>query len=242
MRVFYEVYGDGTPTIVFMTPMICHSRLWKGQIPFLARHFRVIAIDPRGNGRSDHPATPAQCSDSELQADALAVMDATGTDRAVFVGICTSSRWEAVIAADHPDRVLGLVAIGPNLALAPDYPSEYDFDAVLDTDEGWAKENRHYWLRDWAGFNQFWFSHMFPEPHSTKQVEDAVVWALDTTPESMLHRVDAPMIAVTLEEAEDVCRRIRCPVLVIAGDLDRCQPPARAVRFAELTRGEFRSK
>ena len=53
VRVFYEVYGEGEPT-VFLLPTwsIVHSRHWKMQIPYLARHRRVLTSDGRGNGRS----------------------------------------------------------------------------------------------------------------------------------------------------------------------------------------------
>ena len=56
----------------------------------------------------------------------------------------------------------------------------------LDTDEGWAKYNRHYWLRDYRGFVEFFFGKIFREPHSTKQIEDCVGWALETTPETLI--------------------------------------------------------
>ena len=52
--------------------------------------------------------------------------------------------------------------------------------------EGWAKYNRHYWLRDYRGFLEFFFGEIFPEPHSTKQIEDGVAWGLDTTPETLI--------------------------------------------------------
>src|SRR5262249_16049162 len=56
-RIFYEVYGEGDRTLVFVPPWaVVHSRLWKAQIPYFARRARVIAFDPRGNGRSDRPA------------------------------------------------------------------------------------------------------------------------------------------------------------------------------------------
>ena len=46
-------YGKGEPT-VFLLPTwsIIHSRHWKLQIPYLARHFRVLTFDGRGNGKS----------------------------------------------------------------------------------------------------------------------------------------------------------------------------------------------
>ena len=55
---------------------------------------------------------------------------------------------------------------------------------MLDTDEGWAKENRHYWLRDWRGYAEFFFGECFTEPHSTKPIEDTVGWALETDAET----------------------------------------------------------
>jgi hypothetical protein len=58
----------------------------------------------------------------------------------------------------------------------------YDFNQILGTEEGWAKVNRHYMLRDWPGHLEFFFGEMFPEPHSTKQREDCVGWAMETTP------------------------------------------------------------
>jgi len=58
------------------------------------------------------------------------------------------------------------------------------WDEEIDTDEGWAKYNRHYWLRDYRGFLEFFFGKLFREPHSTKQIEDCVAFGLDTDPET----------------------------------------------------------
>ena len=116
VKVAYESFGDGDITILF-TPVdvIVHSRVWKAQVPFLARHFRVVTIDPRGNGRSDRPSDAAAYSDLEYIGDTFAVMDHLGIDRAVMVGICYSA-WQALVcAALHPERLLGVVAIAPSV-------------------------------------------------------------------------------------------------------------------------------
>src|SRR5437870_12351117 len=87
VRVFWELYGEGDQTILLLpTWSIVHSRVWKGQIPYLARHCRVLTFDPRGNGRSDRPEEPAAYTPWEFAADALAVLDATSTSRAFLVG------------------------------------------------------------------------------------------------------------------------------------------------------------
>jgi len=57
VRLYYEVYGSGEPTVLLLpTWSVIHSRHWKMQIPYLARHCRVVTFDGRGNGRSDRPA------------------------------------------------------------------------------------------------------------------------------------------------------------------------------------------
>src|SRR6516165_3142591 len=87
VKVGYEVFGAGEPAVVFApVDPIVHSRVWKAQVPYLARWFRVIIIDPRGNGRSDRPPAAAAYADTEFVADTIAVMDACDVERAVVVG------------------------------------------------------------------------------------------------------------------------------------------------------------
>ena len=221
---------------------IVHSRCWKAQVPYLARSFKVVTIDPRGNGRSDRPDTAAAYADTEWVADTIEVMDATGIDRAVLVGLCTSG-WRALLTAgQYPDRVLGVVmmaAWAPFLTAPLPHRVVYDFDAVLDTEEGWAKDNRHYWLRDWRGYAEFFFGELLCEPHSTKQQEDCVGWAMEIGAETMLLHDGGPLMSSSREETEALIRRVSCPVLVIHGTGDRCQPLARGERIAELTGGEL---
>ena len=76
VRLYYEVHGAGAPTALLLpTWSIIHSRFWKFQIPYLARHCRVLTFDGRGNGRSDRPVGAVSYSSDEFARDALAVMD-----------------------------------------------------------------------------------------------------------------------------------------------------------------------
>jgi len=238
VRVFYEVYGEGEPTILLLpTWSIIHSRFWKMQIPYLSRHARVVTFDGRGNGRSDRPQIPEAYEPREFAADAIAVMDETHVDRAVVVSLSIGSQRALILAAEHPERVAGAIFIGPSLDIAPGHPyrAVYSFEDVPDTDEGWAKFNAHYWRRDWLGFLEFFFSQLFTEPHSTKQIEDCVGWGLETDPETLI----AATINRFLSEAEvrALCARVHCPVLVIHGDQDAISPHARGTAFAQATGG-----
>jgi pimeloyl-ACP methyl ester carboxylesterase/predicted glycosyltransferase len=241
VRVFYEVYGQGEPTVLLLpTWSIVHSRQWKAQIPYLARHARVLTFDGRGNGRSDRPSGVEAYLQAEFAADALAVMDATSTERPIIVSLSAGAQWASLLAAEHPERVSGAVFIGPSIWLASPHEERtvHSFTEPLDTDEGWAKENVHYWLRDYRGFLEFFFGRAFTEPHSTKQIEDCVGWGLETTPETLADTRLA-LARGSAEAFREAYARIRCPVLVIHGEDDAISPHARGAALAEITGGRL---
>ena len=240
VRLFWERYGDGEPTILLLpTWEIVHSRFWKGQIPYLARHTRVVTFDPRGNGRSDRPQGFEAYRRREFAADALAVLDAAGVDRAVVVTWCDMGE-ALILAAEHPERVAGLVFIGPSLRLDEPDHGQYPFDADPGTGEGWAKETRGYWLRDWPGYVEFFFAQCLTEPHSTKQIEDCVGWAGDTDMETILDgfRGWETKIIDPVEVAA-LCPRVRCPVLVIHGTEDAQVGPSVGAALADELGGRL---
>ncbi len=239
VSVFWERYGDGDPTILFLpTWSIVHSRCWKMQIPYLARHCRVLVFDPRGNGRSDRPQESEAYDEAEFTADAIAVLDATGTDRAFVVGLSMGAQRGLLLAAQHPERVEGAVFIGPALPLAAQTPrarAVISFDEEFESYEGWRKYNRHYWLEHYADFLQFFFSQVFTEPHSTKQIEDCVGWGLELTPETLV----ATEGGAGLDEStvRELAAQVRCPVLVIHGEDDAIRSSSTGAALAELTAG-----
>ena len=155
VRVFWERYGEGEPTVLFLpTWSIVHSRVWKAQIPYFARRGRVLTFDGRGNGRSDRPADPEAYAPSEFAADALAVMDASGTDRAWVVSLSMGAPRAMLLGANHPERVEGLVFIGPAVPLPPSSPRARAPESFTERREayaGWEKFNRHYWARALRG-------------------------------------------------------------------------------------------
>jgi pimeloyl-ACP methyl ester carboxylesterase/predicted glycosyltransferase len=234
VRIHWERWGDGEETILFLPSWsIVHARIWKMQLPWFARRHRVLCFDPRGNGRSDRPADPASYSEEEFAADALAVLDATGTERAALVGLSMGGQRGLLLAANHPERVTAAVFIGPSVPIAPGRESP-PFEEELDTDEGWAKYNAHYWRRDYHGFVEYFMRQIFCEPHSTKQIEDGVGWGLETDAETLIATARGWRLP-DREAVLDLCSRVHCPVLVIHGDQDAISPPARGRALAQAT-------
>ena len=246
VKVHYEVFGEGDPAVVLLpTWSIIHSRHWKLQVPDLARRHQVVTFDGRGNGLSDRPAEPEAYRTAEFTADALAVMDATGTERAVLVALSLGATWALELGALHPEQVAGIVFIGPAVPLAPASPERraHSFTERLDTDEGWAKFNQHYWREHYREFIEFFMRQIFTEPHSTKPIEDGEVWGLETDAETLIAtRLGATARGephVDPERAAELAGRLRCPVLVIHGDEDAVRPHAGGARLAELTGGRL---
>jgi pimeloyl-ACP methyl ester carboxylesterase/predicted glycosyltransferase len=239
VRVCYEVYGTGQPTmLLFPTWEIVHSRAWKFQIPYLARHGRVVTFDRRGSGRSDRPSGVRAYDRRETAGDALAVLNDIGAERVVLISWCGSGE-DLIFAAEHPERVTGLVLIAPDLHVTDEPADEegpFPFDEEPVTLDGWAKWNRHYWLRDWPGFLEFFFTQAFTEPHSTKQIEDAIGWGLQTDPETIVRGMDAEWLNDE-EAALRLCAQVRCPTLVIQGSRDAVVGPARGAAVAAAIPG-----
>ncbi len=242
VRLFYEVYGSGDPT-VFLLPTwsIVHSRHWKMQIPYLARHCRVLTFDGRGNGRSDRPSEPDAYREEEYARDALAVMDATRTEHAVLVSLSRGAERSLHLAASHPGRVDGLVFIAPALPLPPATPRQKamrEFEELHDEYVGRGKWNRHYWLEHYEHFLEFFFSMCLTEPHSTKQREDAVGWGLEIDAETLIATQLAPRLQDE-EAVRELLSRIDCPLLVIHGNEDAVRPWESGALLSELANGEL---
>lgn len=235
--IAWEVHGDGSPTVLLLpTWSIVPSRFWKAQVPYLARHFRVVTFDGRGSGRSGRPASAGDYRKEQFAADTLAVLDATDTERAVLVAFSCGASWALRTAAERPDRTLGLVCIAPAVPFAPHHEErDFAFDASYLDPKGWQTYTRHEWLHgDYPGFQTFFFGRMNSEPHSTRQIEACLAWGRQIDPATL----------VTTEEGracEDrasllsVAQRVRAPMLVVHGDADKIRPHAQGAALAELT-------
>jgi pimeloyl-ACP methyl ester carboxylesterase/predicted glycosyltransferase len=246
VRLAYQIYENpGRPSIVLVpTWSIVPARFWKAQVPYLARHFRVITFDGRGAGASDRPAGAAAYQDQQYADDIVAVLDAAGADRAVLVALSCGVTWSLWVAAEHPGRVTGLVAIAPSCGFDVPQPDRdaFPWQQRLDSVDGWATYNRHYWLKgDYDGFLQFFFGQMFSEPHSTKQIEDGVAWGHQIEPATLVDTTAGRLgcDGAMCEPVETICPQIRCEVLVVHGTDDRIRTSKIGERLAELTQGSL---
>ena len=110
VRVGYEVHGDGDPTVLLLPSWaILPARHWKAQVPFLARRFRVITLEGRGNGRADRPTDAAAYRDREFVATPWPCWTRSGWPAVVRRGLSAGGRHALQLAAWHPDRARGVI-------------------------------------------------------------------------------------------------------------------------------------
>jgi pimeloyl-ACP methyl ester carboxylesterase len=238
MKIGFEVFGDANegPTLLFVQGwQLSHSRLWKAQVPYLARHYRVVTFDAIGNGRSTRSIDPEAYSLEGYLAWTRAVLDATRTERAIIVSLSGGPAHSIVFAGTDPDRVEGMVLFCPIPLCAPfpdwlrtwDEPMADDADPCMN--ESYVADHYDRWAP--------WFvDQILTEPHSTKQIEDTLGWAAETEgrvltaavtgirmpPDAYTPGTDAFAERDAMVDA--MVAAVQCPTRIVLGTEDRMIP------------------
>ena len=109
-NLHYQVLGrrNGTP-ILLIAGLGEDLTGWTLQRVGLGRHFRTIAFDNRGVGRSDKPAGPYSLL--QMADDATAVLDAAAIESAHVVGLSMGGAVSQILAVNHASRVRSLTLV-----------------------------------------------------------------------------------------------------------------------------------
>ena len=237
MQIFYELYEHEAPTLLLMPPVaFSHSRGWKGEVPYLSRHFRVLTFDGRGNGKSDRPSDPVAYAPDRFMTDALAVMDHTAIDRAIVAVLGPRSICAPRLAVDHPERVAGLALLAPDLFAEREFADAWRARPD-EPHSGFGAFNPHLMRSDCPRFLDEWSRVMFPHPHSSRQIEDMVSYGLETDGETFI----ASTIGTRYPPREEVlalARRLRCPCVVTQWGVPMW-PVRRRPRSSQKSRARF---
>jgi pimeloyl-ACP methyl ester carboxylesterase len=116
-RVYFEDDGgEGTPVLIlggFLDPIdLVRGSPIAQALRQLAEEFRLVYVDHRGHGRSEAPHDARAYAMPLRVADAVAVLDELGIERAHFVGISWGGRLLFGIGQHAPQRIRSLVIVG----------------------------------------------------------------------------------------------------------------------------------
>src|SRR5262245_36970076 len=105
-KIYWDQEGNGEPVLLIMG-LGYPSAMWFRTRPLLSEHYRTIAFDNRGVGRSDCP--PGPYGIPLMAADAAAVLDACECESAHLYGVSMGGMIAQEFALQYPDRVRSLI-------------------------------------------------------------------------------------------------------------------------------------
>lgn len=139
-RIHVRDEGTGGVPVVFLHSFAGSGEHWSEQMSHLRPSRRVVAIDLRGHGGSEAPASGNYAADS-LAADVAAAVDALGLEHFVLVGHSMGGSAAIAYAGAHPDRVAGLVLVGTPGRSSPEQAKQVMSSMEADYD----KVSQGYW-------------------------------------------------------------------------------------------------
>ena len=197
-----EEEGNGDLSLVFLHYWGGSSSTWKHVTRRLASSYRTIAIDHRGWGASDAPATGYALAD--LAADAEGVIQALDLKRYVLVGHSMGGKAAQLMASHRLAGLTGLVLVAPSpptpMAMPPEaremmaaaYSSRESVEATID-------------------------NVLTAKPLSAEDREQVIRDSLRGAPQAKM----AWPRATSLENIASQVGSINVPTVVIAGELDK---------------------
>ena len=197
--IAYDVDGQGERTIAFVHGWCSKAAHWDRQVEHFAPAYRVVRWDRRGIGRSG--AAAAAESPDRHAADLAVLLDHLGIENVTLVGHAGGGPATVAFAAEHPDRVTGMVLVDTRL-YDPGASGAATFAASIE--QSCAR------LSDDAFFARLYAS--FFGPRASKDiVDDAVANALATS-----RATAAAEMRHILVDTMAMARQVRCPVLWVS--------------------------
>ena len=118
------VWRGKDPTVLCIHGLTANCRCWDVIADRLAPAHRVVAVDLRGRGMSDKPATGY--SSAHHVRDLIGVLDDLGLERVVLLGHSLGGYIGLEMAAGHPERVAGLIMMDAGAELSQDHWDRVD--------------------------------------------------------------------------------------------------------------------
>ena len=221
-RIYWESHGAGEPVLLIMGLSFTLD-MWYRVLPELARRYRVIVFDNRGVGRSDVPRGPYRIS--RMAKDAMAVLDAAQVESAHVMGASMGGMIAQELALRCPERVrsllLGCTSCGGLRAKRPDLRKFPGF-------RGWGKMTVEQRVRVVIPL-------LYAPETLRERIEEDVEIRLRHYPSTK--GILSQAVGVLLWKSYRRLPRLRVPVMVMHGELDRVLPVQNAYRLASRIRG-----
>lgn len=210
MKTNYQIDGAGSRWVTFVTGIANDISLFDGQVPALARRFKVLRYDLRGHGGSE--STPGDYTIDILVRDLRTLLDSLQVQKTSLVGLGLGGALVQAFAIQHPERVERLMPCCCRAQMVPDFAAM------------WHK------LRDTVRQNglesiveptvQRWFSEDFKAAHP--EVLEKIRKMIRGTTQQGYLGVTGAFLGLAVE---DQLGRIKAPTLYVSGADDHLGGP-----------------
>jgi len=211
--IYYEINGRGDPLVLIMG-LRRNAEWWYCQVPTLSKHFKVLAFDNRGAGRSEKPIM--EYSIRLFADDTAALMKALQIERAHILGISMGGYIAQELAINYPGLVksivLGCTSAGGKrvVLMSPERMKKFTANEGLSPEQILQKDMDIYFSDK--------FITEYPEK-ITEFIEISLRYY--QPPDAFMRQFAACLKHDTVERLN----RITLPTLILAGDDDPLVPP-----------------
>ncbi len=213
IEIFYEIHGHGNPLVLIMG-LRRNTEWWYLQIPTLSKHFKVLAFDNRGAGRSDKPKM--DYSIRLFADDTAGLIESLGMKKAHILGLSMGGYIAQELAINYPHIVKSLIlaCTGPGgeraVLMSPERLKKFTANEGLSPEEILRKDMDIY------------FSDKFITKHPEKITEFVEIsLRYYQPPDAFMRQFAACLKHDTLKRLQ----RITVPTLIMSGDDDLLVPP-----------------
>jgi pimeloyl-ACP methyl ester carboxylesterase len=193
-KFYYEEYGQGTPLILLSGGGLNRSiKDFEHCIPGLSKHYRVIAPDTPGQGRSEQPDTMTY---NVLLDFTSRLIDSLKVDSAYVIGLSDGAIIGILLAEKRPDKIKKVIAVGANNGIRRAISPEIPLDSVYPmTVQYFEKMNKELIER---------YASMVPGRDWKQYLNDA---------NAMIYQRESYF-------SDSIYGRIKIPVMIVLGDRD----------------------
>ncbi|WP_425916124.1 alpha/beta fold hydrolase [Pseudomonas sp. GWSMS-1] len=203
-QLHYEEYGRGAP-VLLVHGLGSSTRDWEYQIPELARHYRVIALDVRGHGRSDKPRE--RYSIQGFAEDVAALIEHLQLPQVHLVGISMGGMIGFQLGVDHPELLKSLCIVNSGPEVKAKRPRDY-----IEIAKRWSLSR----LLSLDTIAKALGKLLFPKPEQAELRQKI----LQRWPQNDKRAYLASLDAIIGWGVRERLSRISCPTLVITADRD----------------------
>lgn len=217
-QLHFEEYGQGAP-LVLVHGLGSSTRDWEYQIPVLAAHYRVIALDVRGHGRSDKPRE--RYSIQGFAEDVAALIEHLRLGPVHLVGISMGGMIGFQLGVDHPALLKSLCIVNSGPEVKAKSPRDYLEIAIR-----WSLSR----LLSLDSIAKALGLRLFPKPEQAelrRKIEQR--W-----PQNDKRAYLASLDAIIGWGVRERLARILCPTLVVTADHDYTPVAIKAAYVKEL--------